>query len=427
MQKILTDHLCWVFRPRRFLYGKPARRALRIRGWESLYFVDNQADVEAVNSSTGTLFLGGAGNEFLAALLGSQSVFLLDHDQHRLARKIMAPYFSPKSMSLFQPFIDDIVEEYTIEARHRGYLMAGPWSRQLAMRAVCRIALGVKCPKKAHGLYKRFEATTGYLANIVSYARRFWQPRGVLSIGSATAALVRRIDRDIYPLIEETKTTSNGEVRSVLDLLVKGQEKHHYSDQFIRDNLVSLLAAGYDTTGSALSWMIYWYSLEAGTQKYLADARNNNNAEELQAFRDEVLRYCPPVEILPRRIDPDLRQQAESLLPGIRSLSETGSSGPMVCPLIHRIHHDQSVWTNPEKFDPKRFLDGHRYGKNQFLPFGAGPRLCVGMNLGRMLMDRTLVGLIDLDRPLHLKASRFNPIRRNVSIWPGYRLKVEIG
>ena len=426
MYATISDHISWLFRPRRFFSGKQLPSHYRVRGWETLLFVDQPEEVEAVNAATGTVFLGGAGNEFLSALLGEQSVFLLDHSRHRMARRIMAPALSAKAVQKYTPFIDEIVLEEIERVQFKAGFSAGAWSRRVAMRVVCRVALGVDDPVCVSRLLSRFEATTGYLANIVSYMRRFWTPHGLFSVGTLTAMLVRRIDDELYPIIQEAKKSRSETSGSVLDLLIAAQQEHGYDDAFIRDNLVALLAAGYDTTGSALSWMMYWLARDQTASTELNKAFRTKDRAALQAFRDEVLRYCPPVEILPRRISTEHREEALDLLEGLDAVPDAGENGPMVCPFVHRVHHNESIWENPEKFDPSRFRQGKRYGKNEFLPFGAGPRLCIGLNLGRLILDQTLSGILSENLTVSTRQLGFNPVRRNVSIWPGFNLKINL-
>ena len=431
MYAVIADHLAWMFRPSRFIFGRCLLKHYRVKGWETLYFVDQPKEVEAVNAATGTVFLGGAGNEFLSALLGDQSVFLLDHERHKLARRIMAPGLTAKAVQSHSQMIDRVIDDELAGLPKSGQFSAGPWSRRVAMRVVCKVALGVDNPQQVNRLLSRFEATTGYLANIVSYVKRFWQPKGVISVGTLTALLVRRIDKEIYPLIKSAKANPPATSESVLDLLVKAQPEHGYDDAFIRDNLVALLAAGYDTTGAALSWLFFWLARDHSIREKMYLAWNQGDENALQAFRDEVLRYCPPIEILPRRISDEHWQQARELIDDLATVPASGPDGPMVCPFIHRIHHNNQIWEKPEVFDPDRFNQAlnqtRRMGKNEFLPFGAGPRVCAGLNLGRLVLDRVLVGVLSNGLCLQTSQTEFNPVRRNVSIWPGFNLKIKVG
>lgn len=413
--KTAVDHISWLFFPSRFLFSKERPQRYRVLGWETVRFVDGPEEVDAVTRVTGDVFLGGAGNEFLEALFGPQSVFLLDHERHRLARRIVGPALNRRVTVDGTDVVDRYVDEAIDAARRRRLTRLAPWSRALTMRAVCRIVLDIDDAATARLYLRRFEATTSYLANIVSYCKPTWRPRGLFSIGTITAHVVRGVDRLVYDTIAERRRQgASGD--SPLDVLIRGQAEHGYDDAFIRDNIVALLAAGYETTGAALAWMLYWLS-QTGAYPQLRARRAAGDVAYLTAFRNECLRYCPPIEILPRKIAVDRYEEAVRVLPDLATPGADGQP-PMVCPFVHRVHHDPSVHANPERFEPERFL-GRTYASSEFLPFGLGRRFCLGAAVGQRLMDRVLDRLLDRRLEFRLATGAFRPIRRNVTIWPG--------
>lgn len=404
------DMVAWMFLPKPFLFGQDRPAHLRVPTFETLCFIDDPAEVKGVHKATGTLFLGGAGNAFLGPLLRDQSAFTMDGAQHKLARKLAGHWLTARAMDERRAEIDAIITEELDRWEATGTRDIGEWSRWVTMRILCKIALGIEEERRVRRLFKRFEASTGYLANIVSYTKRFWFPRGIASAGHVVAFLVNRIDAEIAPIIAGARThLQTRPAENVLHGLVAAQATHGYDDGFIRDNLVAILAAGYDTTGSALTWSMYWLAIHP------------DKSTDAAAFRAEVLRYCPPVEILPRRIAQAALEDACVVAPSIRAVAgSSGPDGPLVCPCVHRVHHDAEVYTDPATFDPARFAGGQTGSPDTYMPFGAGGRMCLGINLGKLIVDRviTLTGA----RGLTVKTNkrRFNPIRRNVSIWPGF-------
>ena len=413
--KNALDHMAWLFFPGRFLFLGAHPRRYRVAGWETVRFVDSQEEVQAVTRATGDVFLGGAGNAFLEVLLGSQSVFLLDGERHRLARRIAGDALTRCTTAEFTTAVDRYVDEALDAANSRWLTRLGPWSRAVTMRAMCKIVMDIDDAETARLFFRRFEATTGFAANIVSYTKAMWRPRGTLSIGAVAARIVGRVDQVVYRTIAERKRAgASGE--SPLDALIRGQVEHGYDDGFIRDNIVAMLAAGYETTGAAIAWMLYWLS-QTDASARLRARRASGDVEYLTAFRNESLRYCPPVDILPRRVAPDRHEAAVELLPDLVAPGAHGET-PMVCPCAHRVHHDASVYASPNQFDPERFV-GRTYRPTEYLPFGLGRRFCLGANVGQRLMDRVLERLLARRLRFQLRPSAFRPIRRNVIIWPG--------
>lgn len=408
--RLARDMLAWFFMPKRFLFGAERTANLRVPTFETLCFIDEPDEVASVHKATGSVLLGGAGNAFLTPLLRDQSAFTLDGDRHKLARRIAGKWLTARAMQDSQPIIDAIIQQELDNWQAAGRRDIGDWSRWLTMRILCKITLGIEDQARVRRIYKRFEAATGYTANIVTYTKRFWAPRGIISTGHFVEFLVKRIDRELDQIIADGRAhLQNAPAENVLHGLIEAQQEHGYDNAFIRDNIAAILAAGYDTTGSALSWTMFWL------------ARCTDKTADPEAFRSEVLRYCPPVEILPRRIAEHALEDACEIAPSIVSVASTsGDAGPLVCPCVHRVHHNPALYPDPERFEPNRFANQKAGSPDTYMPFGAGGRMCLGINLGKLVLDRTIALIWERNLQVQTNLHRFNPIRRNVSIWPGF-------
>ena len=183
--------------------------------------------------------------------------------------------------------------------------------------------------------------------------------------------------------------------------------------QRMRDELVTLLLAGHETTASTLSWAIYLMDQHP-------EVRERLHTEAVAAFADgplryedlhrlayttmvieEVMRLYPPVWLLPRLA----RQEDE-----IGGYRIPAGADVVICP--YTLHRHPEFWDAPDRFDPERFAPGGSTGRPRYayIPFGAGPRFCVGNNLG--MMEATIV-LATVARDLRLVAA------------PGYRASAE--
>lgn len=414
LSKTASDYVSWLFFPRRFLFREGEQRTHRVPGWETVRFVDSQQELQAVTKATGDVFLGGAGNEFLDLLLGPQSVFRLDHERHHLARQIVGGALARCAGPDFTTAADSYIDEALDAARSRRVLALSRWCRALTMRAMVKLVFDSDDPAVSRRFFHRFEATTTYLANVVSYSKFMWRPRRRFSIASIANHVVSGVDRIVYDAIAERRAAGAGG-ESPVDALIRAQAEHGYDDAFIRDNLVALLAAGYETTGAAIAWMLYWLSQDGAFER-LRDRRAAGDEDYLTLFRKESLRYCPPIEILPRKVAAERFEAAAEMLPDLAS--PAGDAPPMVCPFVHRAHHDPAVHANPSRFDPERFR-GRNYRHTEYLPFGLGRRYCLGAQVGQRLMDRTLERLLARGLEVDLLSPSLTPVRRNVTIWPG--------
>ncbi len=417
-------YLSWLFYPKQFLFPDTnSVQTLRIPGWETMYFVDDPQKLQVIHKQTGQSFLGGTGNAFLGPLFGPQSVFLLDGAKHKVARAILSKCLSPRATHAMKEFIEGVVAEELAQAKHMGMINLGCWSRKLTMRVMAYIAWGERNPQDIQKLFNAFEKTTGILANFVSYNKKFWTSNRFFSVGNVTKYYVNKIDVIVDDVIGKRQCHSSQRCQYVLDYLVTEQSDHGYDNGFIRDNLVSVIGAGYDTTGSAITWMLYWLSrLTIEDYALLCRDREDENPRGLlKSFISESLRYCPPIEILPRSPVETSRGQISEILKDAEWANSDHGEPPLICPFIHRTHHNDNYFPNPEKFDMHRFL-GLKARPNVFMPFGGGERLCLGMHLGLTILETVLTSLLKSQERFVLKNHAFRPIRRNVSIWPGFRV-----
>ncbi len=155
----------------------------------------------------------------------------------------------------------------------------------------------------------------------------------------------------------------------------------------VRDELVTLLLAGHETTASTLSWAFYLVDRNPGTAERLREEAVRVLGDRSPTYEDlheltfttmvvqETMRLYPPVWILPRKA------LADDEVGGYRV---PAGSDVLICP--YTLHRRPDSWEDPDRFDPDRFGpdrrdDRHRYA---YIPFGAGPRVCVGSNLGMM-------------------------------------------
>jgi cytochrome P450 len=171
----------------------------------------------------------------------------------------------------------------------------------------------------------------------------------------------------------------------------------------MRDELVTLLLAGHETTASTMSWAFYlldkhpeaWDRVQAEAAEVFG--RGPLDAEALHGFRfttmvlQETMRLYPPVWLLPRIAKADDQ---------IGGYHVSAGADVLISPYL--LHRHPGLWPDPERFDPERFEPARHAGRDRYayIPFGAGPRFCVGNTLG--MMEATIV-LATVARDLRLK------------------------
>lgn len=226
-------------------------------------------------------------------------------------------------------------------------------------------------------------------------------PADSADAGAAVAADLARIDAVAHHAIAAARRGSAGpDGPGLLHLLVEASaERPEYTDRLIRDELVTLLVAGHETTATTLTWLYLLLDRHPEARAWALAAGGEGSAERreaIQALVSETLRLYPSAWILPRHAVED------DLLAGYAV--EAGTD-VVVCPYL--AHRDPVLWPDPERFDPLRFTapGGRPSVPGAYVPFGIGPRACLGLQFA--LRESTV--LLEHLLPAHVPAFRSVP------------------
>jgi cytochrome P450 len=213
----------------------------------------------------------------------------------------------------------------------------------------------------------------------------------------------RAVDEYLYRIIRDRRRNPSGH-----DLLTHLVRDTPLGDDAIRDQLLTMLIAGHDTTTALLAWALVLLGrhpdsmdrARAEIDATIGDGVPTGESLEamlyLEAVVHETLRLYPPIHLGNRRTLEDLDLEGYRLPRGRRLLYS-----------IYLTHRDPEVWPDPDRYDPERFLGGKRSLPYAYLPFGGGPRNCIGAHYGlvegKAVLARLLQGwdLKLLDRPIH--------------------------
>ncbi|MCL6737911.1 cytochrome P450 [Streptomyces neyagawaensis] len=228
-------------------------------------------------------------------------------------------------------------------------------------------------------------------------------PTDVAAARDAVAADLARIDAVARHAIEAARKGEAGpDGPGVLHFLLDAaRERPEYTDQLIRDELVTLLAAGHETTATTLTWLYLLLDRCPGAREQALAAGGDGSPQRrqaLQALVHETLRLYPSAWILPRHA-----AEADTLA------GHTVEAGTdiLVCPYL--THRDPELWRDPEEFDPRRFTapDGRPTHPGAYYPFGVGPRACLGLQFA--LRESTV--LLEHLLPAHTLTFSSTPTR----------------
>ena len=308
----------------------------------------------------------GLGNGLLTA----------EGDDWRKQRRALAPLFTPRVVESLIPAMivaaQWLIDRWSPLRDGRRLDVAAEMS--LATLEVLRRTIFpagfARDPKEFAGAMTDFFNSSGRVHPFDILEAPAWLPR--LGKRSATPSL-QFFDRAVDDIIAERRGAAAGSDESALDLLTMllkardPQTGEGLDEAQIRANIVTFIGAGHETTANALTWSLYLLSQHPAWR------------ESVEREIDEALRLYPPAPSLSREaVAPDtLAGQA------IRT-------GTLVVVSPYVLHRHRLLWRDPDLFDPSRFLPGEREKIDRFayLPFGAGPRVCIGM--GFALQEATI-------------------------------------
>ncbi|MDT3399127.1 cytochrome P450 [Streptomyces sp. B1866] len=346
----------------------------------------------------------------LAEVLGHGSLFGMDGDEHRRNRKLLVPPFHGKRMKEYEAIIEEeTLREMASWPEGEEFPTLEPMMR-ITLNAILRAVFGAEGAE--------FQALREELPPFVLLGSRLavlpipqWK-LGPLSPWSRFRARRRRIDVHIDSLIDRALADPALEERAdVLALLLRAryEDGSGMSRQQISDQLLTLLAAGHETTATTLGWAVERLRRHPALLRRLVAEADAGGSELRQATVYEVQRTRPVVDLTSRRVVAPTMALGEWVIP----------QGYAVLASIDLTHEDGGLFPNAAAFDPDRFVGAHP-DTYSWIPFGGGARRCIGAAFANMEMNvvlRTLLREFDLaptaepDERWHSRGVTFAPGR----------------
>jgi cytochrome P450 family 138 len=316
----------------------------------------------------------------LSRLFGSGSVFALERDEHRRRRRLLAPPFHGKAMKKYEAIIEEETLRETASWPEGQPFETLPSMMRITLNAILRAVFGADGAEldELRRIIPPWVTLGSRLAAFPKPERSFgrYSPWGRLE------QYRRKYDAVIDKLIDAQRSDPNFEDRSdVLALLLRStyEDGSVMSRKEIGDELLTLLAAGHETTASTLGWAFERITRHPDILAALVDEADNDGSDLRQATILEVQRNRTVIDFAARSLYPDVFQLGEWVIP--REISIMVSIG--------QIHEDPDVFEDPARFDPQRFI-GDKPSTFAWIPFGGGVRRCVGAAFANMEMDVVL-------------------------------------
>jgi cytochrome P450 len=349
---------------------------LRITGLGTVVVLSEPEDIEATFKAGPDVLEAGSGNRPIKILLGSNSLLVLDGADHLRQRKLLLPPFHGGRLPLYRELIDALAED-DLDSWPIGEPFAVlPHMQRLTLEIIVRVVFGSEDPELRDriGYLVRFAATD---EPGVRYALR---KLGALRFWRSFARAHERADDVIYPAIARRRAdpTDGDDVLSVL-LGARDEDGRGLTDRELRDQLVTLLVAGHETTATGLAWAFELLTHHPEATRRLTDeARAGEEEDYANAVAQEALRLRPPVGVMARRVRRPIVVAGYELPAGVR-----------LVPAIPFVNRHPRIYPEPDAFRPERFLQS-KPETYSWIPFGGGIRRCIGASFAQLEMRRVL-------------------------------------
>jgi cytochrome P450 len=348
-------------------------------------FVSDPEAVKQVFTGDPHLLHAGAANIILLPILGEHSVLLLDEPDHMAQRKLMLPPFHGKRMQTYGEVMARVAAEEIERWPADSPVRMRPRMQAVTLEIILRAVFGVDEGERLTLLRDQLRSTLNLLSNprLAMFMVLLGPKR--LRRFPPFRRMVERIDRLIYEEIGARRGTEDlGERDDILSLLLQAthEDGRPMSDRELRDELMTLLVAGHETTATGLSWAIELLARHpAELERLEADVAGGDGAY-LDAVIKETLRLRPVISLV-------LRKLMEPMEIGGRLLP----AGVSVAPSIYLMHRRPDIYPEPDRFRPERFIE-RPAGTYTWIPFGGGVRRCLGGAFAEFEMSVVLRELV---------------------------------
>jgi cytochrome P450 len=334
---------------------------------DNLVVYSRPEHIKEIFAADPRLLHGGEGNHILGLVMGEHSVLLTDEAEHARMRSLLMPAFTRTALRGYRDMIASVAGEHIARWQTRSSVSALDSMNALTLEVILRVVFGVTDQKVNAELTHRLKDIINVQPVILAGLPYPFLKR--VNPWKRFSDNQRRIDAILYSEIASRRFASDLETRTdVLSRLLQTKDTSAapLTDAELRDQLITLLLAGHETTAAALSWTLYELAQHPDIQRQVISAAAHGNEEFLEAVFKEGMRRHTVIVSTARKLT------APTVIGDWRL-----PAGTVVNTSILLAHASAQSHPNPTEFRPSRFLDGS-VAPNTWLPFGGGVRRCLG-------------------------------------------------
>ncbi|MEM6503782.1 MAG: cytochrome P450 [Cyanobacteria bacterium P01_C01_bin.89] len=353
-------------------------------GYDKLIFACHPRQIKELFARDGKeLSTPGRFNGLIQPLVGSQSLLLLSGNDHRRRRKLILPPFHGDRLKSYGNTIQTIAQEIFNQWTPGQKFVARHATQELTLRVIMETVFGITGGDRFDAMKPLLTEMVDMVAEPIRASLLFfpvlqksWGPWGKFERARAD------LDVLIYGEISDRRKAGVENREDILSLLMTARDEdgNPMTDEELRDELITLLFAGHETTATAMAWAIYWLHRQPECLEKLRDElsavpddmppMDMMRLPYLSAVCNEALRLYPvAIVTFPRYVEKSFELDGYTL-----------EQGRIILGSIYSVHHQEDIFPDSHAFRPERFLE-RSFSATEFMPFGGGSRRCVGAAL----------------------------------------------
>jgi unspecific monooxygenase len=330
---------------------------------------------------------------------GEHSLLRMEGQSYRRQRQLLMPSFHGDRMQAYGAQICSITEGVMSQLAQNKPFKAHDAMLDISVEVIFQVVLGLQSGERSYKLKQLIiwwlnvmNSPVGIASQLLPFLQK---DLGVLTSWRNFQNLTKELKELLYSEIRERRQQNIPSGTDILTLLISAKDSENVgmTDEELYDELLTLLVAGYETTTTAMAWMLYWVHShpeiynklleELDTLGDFPDPMAISRLPYLTAVCSETLRIYPLLTLsFPQLVREPVELMGYPLAPGTT-----------VVPCIYLTHHRQDLYPEPDRFKPERFLE-RQFSPYEYFPFGGGIRRCVGAELAQFEMKLVLATIL---------------------------------
>ncbi len=400
-------------------------------GFPPYVILSNPQAIEEVLTANPKIFAVGQKSSLpIRALLGDNSLVLLDGVEHKRQRKLLMPPFHGERMKSYGDTIIDVTQKAIAPWEMDKPFCIRDYTQDISLRVILRTIFGLDEGKRYEKLrtilVSWLDIFNNPLNSFFLFFRILQQDLGAWSPWGKFVRQKQAIHEILNSEINHRRDNPETLGDDILSLLLNARYENNepMSDEEIRDELMTMLFGGHETTANALAWAFYWiHDLPEVKQKLMAELNSLEGNKDFNAIMK--LPYLNAVVSETLRIHPVIVFLSRHLKEPFEIMGYQIDAGTTLFPSIYLVHQREDIYPEPKKFKPERFLE-KQFSPYEYLPFGGGHRRCLGYAFALFEMKLVLATILS-EVQLELLDNRLpKPLRRGIAFSPSGGIKMTV-